>query len=441
MTASNTDSFISTLRQGQVKFSTGKTRPLGRPNAEEAQLALHELAAHQFELEQQNAELRRTVAELKASQARYADLFDQAPAGYVTLSEQGLITEVNLLAADLLGAGKSALVKQPWTRFILPDDMVVYYLNRKKLVETRARQTFDLRLLRPDGTSFWAQVEATVVPDVYGALVYRTVISDITARVRAEQELRRAEAALRTSEVHYRALADETARLLAKTREAAEGEALRLREVNHRVKNNLAALISLLRLDLSYTEAGEQTPYRSLVEDLTSRIQSLALVNNLLTASQGASLELARLAETVMQIAPVLLSRRQPVKLEISPTAVLLSPKQASALGLILNELATNSLKHGLCPDEPAHLCLQTRLDGNEVDLEYRDNGRGYRETTLQGKRESVGLFIIEALAEHDLEGKIAFSDDHGAVARLRFPVDAAAQSMALEAPLFETQP
>jgi PAS domain-containing protein len=83
---------------------------------------LHELRVHQIELEMQNEELRRAQVELDAARARYFDLYDLAPVGYCTLSEPGLILEANLTAATLLGVPRGALVKQPISRFILPED-------------------------------------------------------------------------------------------------------------------------------------------------------------------------------------------------------------------------------------------------------------------------------------------------------------------------------
>ena len=98
---------------------------------EVARRALHELRVHQIELEMQNEELRRTQEELEVSRARYFDLYDLAPVGYFTLSEQGLILEANLTAAKLLGVARGALVKQPLSRFILPEDQDIYYRHRK----------------------------------------------------------------------------------------------------------------------------------------------------------------------------------------------------------------------------------------------------------------------------------------------------------------------
>ena len=130
----------------------------------------------------QNEELRRAQGELEASRARYFDLYDLAPVGYFTLSEQGLILEANLTAAGLLGVGRSALVKQPLTRFILPEDQDIYYRHRKQLFETGAPQVCELRMLRADAAPFWARLEATEAQDADGAPVCRAVMSDITAQ-------------------------------------------------------------------------------------------------------------------------------------------------------------------------------------------------------------------------------------------------------------------
>src|SRR5271157_3652571 len=89
---------------------------------EETRRTLHELRVHQIELEMQNEELRRVQVELEDSRASYVDLYDFAPVGYCTLSEQGLILKANLTAASLLGVPRSALVGERFTRFIVPED-------------------------------------------------------------------------------------------------------------------------------------------------------------------------------------------------------------------------------------------------------------------------------------------------------------------------------
>ncbi|MGA2120040.1 MAG: ATP-binding protein [Bryobacteraceae bacterium] len=156
---------------------------------EAARRALHELRVHQIELEMQNEELRRAEEELEISRARYFDLYDLAPVGYFTLSEQGLILEANLTAAGLLGVPRGALAKQPLSRFIFPDDQDIYYLHRKALLETGAPQAWDMRVLKKDAAPFWVRVEATAAEDADGAFVWRAVVSDITASKRAERSI------------------------------------------------------------------------------------------------------------------------------------------------------------------------------------------------------------------------------------------------------------
>ena len=162
-------------------------------SADETRRLLHELRVHQIELEMQNEELRRAQGELEASWARYFDLYDLAPVGYCTLSEQGLILEANLTAAALLGVDRSALLKQPLPRFILPEDQDIYYFHRKQLFESGRPQVCELRMVRQDAPDsfFWTWLEATVAQDEEsGAPVCRTVLSDITERHQAEEALR-----------------------------------------------------------------------------------------------------------------------------------------------------------------------------------------------------------------------------------------------------------
>jgi PAS domain S-box-containing protein len=167
----------------------------------ESQQVLHDLRVHQIELEMQNEDLRRTQAELEASRARYFDLYDLAPVGYFTLSEQGLILEANFTAATLFGVARGALVRRPLTRFIVPDDQDIYYLHRKRLFATGAPQVMELRLRREDGTEFWARFEATTSRDADGATeVCRAVVSDISERKRVEQERLRFDQELRQAQ-------------------------------------------------------------------------------------------------------------------------------------------------------------------------------------------------------------------------------------------------
>ena len=157
-----------------------------------SQQTLQELLVHQVELEMQNEELQRAQADLEASRARYFDLYDLAPVGYCTISGNGLrrILEANVTASKLVGMSQADLVKLPFTRIIHREDADKFYLMCKQLIKTRATQACELRMLKRNGTAFGAHLAATVVQKKDDFLIY-VAITDITDRIRAEEELKR----------------------------------------------------------------------------------------------------------------------------------------------------------------------------------------------------------------------------------------------------------
>jgi two-component system cell cycle sensor histidine kinase/response regulator CckA len=238
---------------------------------EEIQRLLHELRVHQIELEAQNEELRRAQLQLDSERARYFDLYDLAPVGYFTLSEQGLILEGNLTAAGLLRLVRSELVDQLFSHFILKEDQDLYYLHRKELFETGSSQAYELRMLRNDGAQFWAQLAASAAQDVDGAPVCRIVLSDISERKQVEVALR---------EITQRKLLEQD--LLRNAHLAVMGAVTA--ELAHEIKNPLQAILSNLELVLDFAldphESQQQLRlcYHELerLVDLTNRLLNLA---------------------------------------------------------------------------------------------------------------------------------------------------------------------
>ncbi|MBE3126605.1 MAG: PAS domain S-box protein [Acidobacteria bacterium] len=158
-------------------------------SSEETRHLLHELRVHQIELEMQNEELRRAQEELETARARYFDLYDLAPAGYFVLSEKGLIQEANLRAATMFGTPRGELLKSALTHLIVPEDQDIYYRHRNQFFKTGEPQVCELRLVKKDDAPFWARVEATGAQSADGAPICRVVLSDITERKRAEEEI------------------------------------------------------------------------------------------------------------------------------------------------------------------------------------------------------------------------------------------------------------
>jgi PAS domain S-box-containing protein len=155
----------------------------------EIQQMLHELRVHQIELEMQNEELRQSHITLDNARVRYFDLYDMAPIGYLTLSEQSLILQANLTASSMLGIARTALIKQPISRIILWEDRDIFYLNRKRLLESGKAQSFELRTVKNDGSQFWASLVITVTYDANGIPELRVVLGDISERKQAETKL------------------------------------------------------------------------------------------------------------------------------------------------------------------------------------------------------------------------------------------------------------
>ncbi len=173
-------------RRARARMKLGKAVTDPSDPGADTQKLIQELQIHQIQLEMQNEELRRVQRELEASQARYFDLYDLAPVGYFTLSDQGVTLEANLTAAAMLGIPRGALIKQPLSRFILAEDREIYSLHRKQRFEPGEPKRCELRMVKEDGTTFWGHLEAIVARDGDGEKVDRVVVSNITERKQIE---------------------------------------------------------------------------------------------------------------------------------------------------------------------------------------------------------------------------------------------------------------
>ena len=157
---------------------------------EAARQVIHELRVHQIELEMQNEELRRTQESLEASRARYFDLYDLAPVGYLSISGTGLIMEANFSFSALVGQDRRVLLRKPMTRFIFPGDQDTYFLHRNILFETGIPQVCELRLVKSDGAARWIRLEINRTKNDDGEPLIRAVVSDIDDKKRMEEDLR-----------------------------------------------------------------------------------------------------------------------------------------------------------------------------------------------------------------------------------------------------------
>jgi two-component sensor histidine kinase len=249
--------------------------------------------------------------------------------------------------------------------------------------------------------------------------------------------LKLAEEALRESEERYRALAEENSRLLAQARQDAESKSILLQEVNHRVKNNLSAILGILELELG-RPAGAPADFHKMLEALGLRIRGLAMVHDILTASAWLPVRLDGLLSTIIHGALVTLPAGKEITVSVEGDTLPLwvVPKQATALALIANELATNSIKYAFTDRTDGRISVSIRQETDAtVTLEYRDDGPGWPPVVLSGSGESIGLRLIRLNARSPLRGALDLSNDGGAVARLRFALNPPADTTSAKGP------
>ena len=154
---------------------------------------IHELEVHQVELEQQNEQLERTRAELESALARYTDLYEHAPVGYLELGEDGTVRRLNHAAARMLGAERAALQQRRLGLFLEPESRGVFSDFLLDLCERRSRGACEVKVRRPGATPLVLELVGGTVDDQAEC---RVVATDVTERRRAEAEKRTIEIGL-----------------------------------------------------------------------------------------------------------------------------------------------------------------------------------------------------------------------------------------------------
>lgn len=193
------------------------------PHTPEATRRLvQELQVYQMELEMQNEELLRAQAEAEQARIEYADLYELAPVGYISLSETGLIAQLNLCASQLLGPVRPQLLGRRFAQFVAPAQRLEFGQFLARVFRADTTQRAELRLLRENETLFYALLEGRRVATPGGPQC-RLAVLDVSER-------RRATNALAASEARFRKLFTDSA------------DAVALLQGNYYVDCNAAAL-------------------------------------------------------------------------------------------------------------------------------------------------------------------------------------------------------
>src|ERR1022692_294444 len=241
-------------RQSESRLSGKQAENPDPQFGHDTQRLFHELQVHQIELELQNEELNQANLAAKAALERFTDLYDFAPVGYFSLDDLGVMVELNMAGAVLLGVERSRLTGRRFQLFVSPRTRPVFQEFLDRIFSGSGRQYCEVELQRETGHSFWAELAGTSVPtgDAQQRLS-RIVVSDISARRMAEVEhkrvgilaaknreleneisLRRAsEASLKESEERFRGLLHQS-RLLEKRLRNMTHEMLKMQEAERK---------------------------------------------------------------------------------------------------------------------------------------------------------------------------------------------------------------
>jgi PAS domain S-box-containing protein len=165
-----------------------------------AEVLLHELQVYQVELEMQNEELRQAQVELEKSRDLYVDFYDFSPIGYITLNQEAMIDEINLTGAKLLGMERSKLLHRRLVPFIAPEYRDLWQHHFLSVLNHDDPKNCELLLQRNDGSTFFALLHCLRLNSDAKKSVVRIVMTDITERKQAEQNLRIASVAFESQE-------------------------------------------------------------------------------------------------------------------------------------------------------------------------------------------------------------------------------------------------
>ena len=362
------------------------------PKAEDR--LLHELRVHQIELEMQNDELRRSQLDLKVALDKYSDLYDFAPVGYFSINPKGMISAANLTGSAMLGVERGSLMGKPFFRFIHKDDQDIYYLHCKKLFETKAPRSCEIRLKRRDGSEFWAQLQCVVDRDGEGGLsLIQAAVIDIHERRRIAAEI---ESSLKEKDVL-------------------------LNEILHRTKNNMQVIISMLKFQSVNIEDKQVA---EMFKEIRDRIRSMALVHEKLYKTKGlADDDFKGYVESLVNSVFRSYGARDAgitSRTEIDDVSIGL--ETATSCGMIINELVTNSLKYAFPGNRKGEIRVVLRsFDEDALLLEVGDNGIGMPEDLDFRNAASMGMNVVNLLSEGQLDGQIKLNRAGGTTFRIRF--------------------
>jgi PAS domain S-box-containing protein len=348
-----------------------------------------------LDLEENSDRLERMVRALRESEERFRHTFEQTAVGVAHVSLDGKFIRVNRRFADMTGYGADELQGMNSRALSHPDDAATTTDNIRCAVngEIHALST-ERRFLRKDGTVLWVDSTLSPVRDEHGAPQYIIkMVVDATARKRGEAALK----ALLT-----------------------EKDVL-LREIHHRVKNNMQVVSSLLSLQALNLE---DEKLRRVFQESQSRVRAMALIHETLYESED--LSRIDLGPYISRVADGLLGMyghsTDRVALRVAADGVALGIDDTVPCGLIINELLSNSLKYAFPGDRSGEVRIEATSDEDgQITLEVRDDGIGLPDIVDIRRTKTMGMRLVTGLVENQLGGTIGVERSAGTAFRITF--------------------
>jgi len=195
-----------------------------------------------------------------------------------------------------------------------------------------------------------------------------------------------------------------------------------IREVHHRVKNNLQTISSLLRIQARRTPSPEAS--RAL-EEAVERVGSMAVVHEMLSASTDETVDFAEAARTVVDmVRQGLAGSAGKVRVEVEGSTGEVPASVATSLALVTAELVHNAIEHGFSPREAGSVVVTMRRVPHELRLSVRDDGRGLPDDFDLADSAHLGLAIVRTIVEDDLRGTLTFRGGRGTTVAITVPIE-----------------
>ncbi len=255
--------------------------------------------------------------------------------------------------------------------------------------------TTEYRFKRKDGQYCWLQDSFTVMGDANGKpLALIGSVSDITVRKQSEEKIKAS---------------------------LAEKEVL-LKEIHHRVKNNMQVISSLLRMQSGFLKDADD---KRMFQESQERIQSMSLVYNKLYQSENlASISFGGYVDDLVgNLIKSHNSRDVPPRVLIDIDGIELSLDFAIPCGLIINEVVTNALKYAFPQGQVGQIHIIIRQKEDRIEMSLGDDGIGLPEGLTIGSTKSLGMVLIQTLAVHQLGGTLELKREKGTEYCINFPL------------------